>query len=117
MPVLPVSFLALCLLAGPLGAAGLAPRLVKDINTGVASSSSFPSDFITVGGTTFFTADDGDTGVEPWRTDGTPGGTYQLADICAGPCTSRPMFVSLSDHSYFFSASDGDHFALWVSSG
>ena len=112
-----VLFLALCCLAGPLSAAGLSPYLVKDINTGFASSSSSPSNFITVGGSAFFTADDGYTGVEPWSTDGTPGGTHQLADNCPGTCTSRPTFGGASDHSYFFSASDGDHFALWVSSG
>src|SRR5947199_4807827 len=104
----PVSFLALCLLAGPLGAAGLTPRLVKDINTSFASTGSNPSDYITVGGTAFFTADDGDTGMELWRTDGTAQGTYRLTDICPGACSSYPGYYAVTAHLYFFRPRAGD---------
>ena len=31
-----------------------------------------------------------DLGVEPWVTDGTPGGTRPLGDLCPGECESRP---------------------------
>jgi ELWxxDGT repeat protein len=36
-----------------------------------------------------FAADDGVTGLEPWRSDGTAAGTYPLADISDG-ATSIP---------------------------
>src|SRR4029077_17501713 len=82
-----------------------------------ASTGSFPSDFFTVGGVTFFNADDGDTGRELWRTGGTAAGPYPLGDICPGDCSSYPTFFGFNDHSYFFLANDGDGFPLWVSSG
>ncbi len=34
-----------------------------------------------------------DDGFEPWRTDGTAGGTERLADLCPGPCSSNPQFT------------------------
>jgi ELWxxDGT repeat protein len=106
------------LLASSLGAAGLAPRLVKDINPLSQSQSSLPSDYVTVGGTVFFAADDGETGQELWRTDGTAGGTYRLVDACAGECSSRPSFFAVSDHQYFFAVTDeSGRRELWVSGG
>ncbi|HYI21786.1 MAG TPA: ELWxxDGT repeat protein [Candidatus Limnocylindrales bacterium] len=38
----------------------------------------------------FFMGDDGNTGREPWFSDGTPGGTEMLADIMTGPDGSEP---------------------------
>ena len=39
----------------------------------------------TLGGDFVFPADDGTSGTEPWRTDGTPAGTQQIADLVPGP--------------------------------
>ena len=39
---------------------------------------------------TFFNADDGQSGIEPWRSDGTLGGTYRLADLYPGAISSAP---------------------------
>ena len=85
-----LSVLAVLLLTGPLAGAELVPRLVKDINTIPQAANSLPSDDVTVGGVTFFAADDGDTGRELWRTDGTPGGTYRLTDACPGGVLPQP---------------------------
>ncbi len=100
--------LALFLLAAPALAAGPTPRLVKDINTIPTPVDSAPADFLTVGGTTFFTADDGDTGRELWRTDGTAAGTYRLTDTCPLECSSSPLYFAFSGSSYYFLAQNGD---------
>jgi ELWxxDGT repeat protein len=50
---------------------------------------------------------------EPWFSDGTPAGTYRLADIDAGPSGSFPEdFAAVGEHG-IFSANDD----LWVTDG
>jgi ELWxxDGT repeat protein len=105
------------LLASALGAAGLTPRLVKDINSLSQSADSLPDGYVTVGSIVFFSADDGETGKELWRTDGTAGGTYRLTDACPGECSSGPRTFAVSDSEYFFTASDGGQYNLWASGG
>jgi len=61
-------------------------QLVKDINTGASNEyfKSSISNATTIGTKTYFTADDGTSGREPWITDGTAAGTYMLRDINPG---------------------------------
>jgi ELWxxDGT repeat protein len=49
---------------------------VKDIFPG--SNPSSPYCFVDVGGTLFFAANDGASGLELWRTDGTEAGTLRV---------------------------------------
>src|SRR5437879_3554571 len=51
----------------------LSPHLLKDINPGAGSSS--PAQFVDVGGTTFFVADNGKHGPQLWESNGTAPGT------------------------------------------
>ena len=49
------------------------------------SSSSWPGEKISIGNTLFFTADNGMSGMELWKSDGTYAGTSLVKDIVAGP--------------------------------
>jgi ELWxxDGT repeat protein len=108
-------------LPSPAAAAGLTPRLVKDINPIVHPLESSPADLLTLGGVTFFVANDGETGRELWRTDGSFSGTYRLTDACAGECSADPEYLAHSDRSVFFLTKvltgSGLTKDLWVSDG
>jgi ELWxxDGT repeat protein len=56
----------------------------------------------------------GGQGYEPWVTDGTPGGTRQLADLCAGGCSSFPVFSAPVIHGQVLFYAGGN---LWGTDG
>jgi ELWxxDGT repeat protein len=73
-------------------------------------------------GTVFFVADDGTHGLELWRTDGSPAGTYALTDLGpeehlveASP-TGRPA-LALDGRIFFAVESPGHGIELWASDG
>jgi ELWxxDGT repeat protein len=69
------------------------------------------------GGVAFF-GDDGSLGVEPWFSDGTPGGTRLILDVNPGPGGSNPSNLVAVDGRLFFAADDGVHGSeLWESDG
>ncbi len=113
---LSLGLLMLGVAAAPLAAA--TPHLVKDIDPVPHSESSFPNNFVNVlPGFSFFNANDGETGDELWRTDGTAGGTFRLTDACPGICGSRPAFVGRSDRLYLFQATGASGQELWSTDG
>jgi ELWxxDGT repeat protein len=104
--------------------------LVKDIFPAFGGSSSY--DYLplsvgvrvaAVGSTLYFTADDGQHGVELWKTDGTEAGTVLVEDIfpagvAAGWPSSSPMWLTAYNGKLYFVADDGQHGAeLWKSDG
>jgi ELWxxDGT repeat protein len=99
------------------------PRPVADIRPGAASS--VPRYLTALGKTLVFTADDGASGVELWRSDGTAAGTTRIADIRPGlkgdattlPASSSPNGLTAVGRTLFFSADDGHGQELWSSDG
>jgi ELWxxDGT repeat protein len=97
-----------------------APYLVKDLNTSPATEPGqvSPGSLGTGPGVSYFAAGDPAHGVELWRSDGTPGGTERLTDICAGRCSAQPAAISVRAGRVFFKANDGfSGDELWVSDG
>jgi len=95
--------------------------LVKDIATGT-DSALFPfgsdSEMVNVGGTLYFAADDGTTGVELWKSNGTSSGTTRVRDIEIGSDSSNPSFLTNVNGTLFFGAYDStNQYALWKSNG
>ncbi|WP_395693536.1 hypothetical protein [Nocardioides sp.] len=71
-----------------------------------------------VGGRMIFSAETESAGVEPWVTDGTPGGTHVLADIRPGAEGSDPRhFVPFRGQVYFFAETGPRSNALWRTDG
>ena len=69
----------------------------------------------------FFAADDGASGRELWRTDGTAAGTRQVIDLSDGALGSAPheLFV-LGERLYFFARlthNAQEHIELWTTTG
>src|SRR5262249_54438313 len=93
--------------------------LVRDINPGLGPSLGrgcygpwWPGP-TEVNGTLFFAADDGSTGLELWKTDGTTEGTMRVADIVEGELGSNPAQLTGVNGTLFFTVTGG----LWRSDG
>jgi ELWxxDGT repeat protein len=71
-----------------------------------------------VGGTLYFSADDGASGYELWKSDGTAAGTVRVKDISAGASSSTPFYLTNVGGTLYFSANDGvSGNELWKSDG
>jgi len=90
--------------------------LVADLNPGPGSSA--PQQLADVGGVggvggiggvLVFAADDGQTGLELWRSDGTAAGTRRLADLSLGRAASSPGPFTVAGDRLLFGADDGMH--------
>ena len=117
-------------------------RIVKDINTTTPqpepwfipvdgpNGSSSPQQLTAVGGTLYFTADDGVQGQELWTSDGTDAGTRMVADLSPGVgSVGGPLYgtdgtgsqikgLTAVGAKLYFSADDGTHGPqLYVSDG
>jgi len=71
-----------------------------------------------------FYASDGTSGREPWVSDGTPGGTFRLADINSGPDDSNTDddgdnngFVQVGSLMYFRADNGSTGYQLWATDG
>jgi ELWxxDGT repeat protein len=106
------------IVAGPRGSAPQALRAVGATGGGAAGSGSvwaadgpLTANLVVDGPARWlaFAADDGSHGLEPWLSDGTPGGTFLLADVAPGARPSSPAgFVRLGSE-VLFAADDATH--------
>jgi ELWxxDGT repeat protein len=83
--------------------------LLKVINSASVVSVSTPAAgaLVNVTGVLYFDADDGQSGRELWRTDGTAVGTYRASDIQPGPGGSEPHSLAAVQGALVFAANDG----------
>ncbi|HEY6099915.1 MAG TPA: ELWxxDGT repeat protein, partial [Anaeromyxobacter sp.] len=88
-------------------AGGGPARMVADLRIASQPLGSSPAGYVVSGSFAYFTADDGSSGRELWRTDGTPGGTTLVADIFPGASPSSPSSIVPFGDGVLFAASDG----------
>ncbi len=81
-------------------------ELVRDINPTGSSPCAIPG-MTAVGDEVFFCANDGSTGNELWRSDGTTAGTVRVADINPGPPSASPQPTAVHGDTFYFNADDG----------
>lgn len=98
--------------------------LVKDINI---SGSSEPRYLVNFKDTLFFVANDGTSGIEIWKSDGTDTGTMMLKDLNIlgnGIMTTDdindavdPQFTEYNGILFFIAADSTDNYELWKTDG
>ena len=78
-----------------------------------------PYELTDVNGTLFFACTDRDSGLELWKSDGTPGGTVLVKDINPGMGPSSPIGLTNVDGTLYFTANPGEPYGreLWKSDG
>ncbi|WZO98895.1 FG-GAP-like repeat-containing protein [Isosphaeraceae bacterium EP7] len=96
--------------------------LVKDIRTGPVDSNigdgGLSGTFASIGGTVYFSANDGVHGDELWRSDGTDAGTAMVKNLRLGTDSSNPTdAVVLGGFTYFLAASGESTGELWRTDG
>jgi trimeric autotransporter adhesin len=70
-----------------------------------------------IGTQLFFTANDGQSGLELWTSDGTAAGTHLVTDISAGIGDSYPCYLTVLGSHLFFSAVGPAGSELWSTDG
>jgi ELWxxDGT repeat protein len=99
-------------------------QLVKNVNSARLQGDVYPAypfdpyAMANVNGTLFFDARNAVNGFELYRSDGTQGGTFLIADFNPGPNGSYPKDFTSVNGALFFQATDGIHgYELWESNG
>jgi ELWxxDGT repeat protein len=79
---------------------------------------SKPASLASVGGQLYVAADDGVTGAEPWRSDGSRAGTVRVADVERKSADSAPGNFTNVAGTLYFAANDGvSGYEPWRSDG
>ena len=108
------SLLSLLLLSTSVSFAQ-SPTLIKDIAIGNNGNPQFMTN---VNGTLFFVANDGTTGRELWKSDGTQSGTSIVKDINPGASHSQiAKIINFNGKACFRASSNVNGYELWISDG
>src|SRR5688572_636252 len=91
------------------------PNRVKNINPRTMGSNPMPG--VVVGTTAYFVANDGISGDEIWKSDGSPAGTQLLKDISPASLPFVPSFLTATASTLYFVARDENGPAIWKSNG
>jgi ELWxxDGT repeat protein len=87
------------LLALPSFAATTAPYLVKDLPGPIDARGSLGSLWVTLGNTSWFTANSGDgLGLQVWKTDGTEGGTVRVTNVITDGVHAETFVGAINGH-------------------
>jgi ELWxxDGT repeat protein len=82
------------------------------------SSDEFMKQAKAMNGVLYFPFNNGVSGTELWRSDGTAAGTYLLKDISSGPSSSSIAEMTVVGNTLYFSANDNvNGEELWKSDG
>ncbi len=114
------ALLALALLSLPAaGSAQEAVRLAVDVDPGSPRPEPLdPRELVVFRGAVYFVGESPLTGRELFRTDTTVEGTYVVADICPGRCSSDPgTLIVAGDHLFFRACDPARGCQLWSSDG
>lgn len=84
--------------------------MVKDINPGTGNGIDLSGNisYLYTSMAFFFAANDGTSGNELWKTDGTTAGTTMVEDINSGAADADPLLSVVNNNKIMFSATDGD---------
>ncbi len=118
----PVSavFVAAALALVSEAAGGQPASLVKDIYPGASPQSVFQqhSDLVRSGSLVYFVSEAGGSGMELWKTDGTPGGTGLVADLAADNTFGVTEDLTDVNGTLFFTTrNSGPGQKLWKTDG
>ena len=95
--------------------------LVKDIYVGASDSIEFEveTEFTQFETDIYFAANDGITGFELWKTNGSTSGTTLVRNVDLDSNSSDPKHLTVGgDGMLYFTANDGEHgYELWQSNG
>lgn len=103
--------------SGTLVARDIRPGIEEVATMLYLPKSSSPRGLAPLGSGVLFAAYDEEHGEELWRSDGTPGGTVLVADLCPGDCSPEIGEPTSFAARVFFAARDGAGSELWVSDG
>jgi ELWxxDGT repeat protein len=102
-----------------LAKAGAAAQVLATLSPQATSVVAFcgSDGAVAIGTQIYFAANDGQTGLELWTSDGTAQGTHRVADIAAGAADAGPCYLTALNGRVYFSANGPQGNELWSSDG
>ncbi|HZN66605.1 MAG TPA: ELWxxDGT repeat protein, partial [Tepidisphaeraceae bacterium] len=80
---------------------------MRDLNTFAEPQGVYYGDSAVSGGSLYFPSYQPQSGMELWKSDGTPAGTVLLRDFLPGPLGSAPHAFAAAAGAVYFVADDG----------